>query len=175
MLCPTCAFRVFAEVRASPLVAWPLLPQCLLTPDVSAAPQDRRCPSCRSAMLFPLVLKADVSTEPFSPDVATTALRYAEEAVSAAVGNAQGVLQSLVDGSGSLLPLREPQLRSLLKAAAKIRLIQRSCRRQCEDPRAALMRVLVKAPQPFSATGPSGKLLRALEVRSLPHRPCALM
>jgi hypothetical protein len=57
--------------------------------------QNRRCPSCRSAILFPLVLAADVTSEPYSPSATTTALSYAEEAVTAAVGNAEGVLQSL--------------------------------------------------------------------------------
>lgn len=107
-LCGNCASRIFAEVRAIHTLGQEFCGSRtpLLQPDdpsvhssllrFALAPQERRCPSCRTAMLLPLRKGPAGPAEPLSDEELDDALRAAEERSGGERHfNAQGVLQAL--------------------------------------------------------------------------------
>lgn len=130
-LCTNCAFRCIVEVgffptRAVPVCNSPVAERhrhncsCQVAEtfsglDISMS-QDRRCPACRTTMLFPLSVKG--AQQEITPALAKAALDFAKAKGRGVGGEKDGVIQAL-KGIFYLLPASElPGWVDVLKAVA---------------------------------------------------------
>lgn len=126
-LCTNCGFRCIVEVRfvfdATSIATFfflisnisPYVCSCRFVCDITSREilQDRRCPTCRTSMLFPLSVQG--AQQDITPALAMAGLEYAKSKGRGPGGDHTGVLQAL-KGCFSVIPIDEELILAWLDA-----------------------------------------------------------